>query len=127
MMAAQVTMSQCLTYNNKSFTGGIIGYIRNIQTPLSNYLNGKINMTYSQLDEMAASLSLVTYYITDIIKVWSYEFVDRISAFRLKIMIVLSIASGLTIALFIAMLILIKNTLESAYKGVVYMLSYMMP
>jgi hypothetical protein len=127
MMAAQVTMAQCLTYNNKSFTNGIISYIRNIQSPLSDYLNGKINMSYSQLDEMTASLSLVTYYITDIIKVWSYEFIDRISAFRLKIMIVVSVASAITVALYITILILVKNTLESAYKGVAYMLSYMMP
>jgi hypothetical protein len=50
MVSAQVTMAQCLAYNNKSFTNGIISYLRNIQYPVSSYLNGKANLTYSQLD-----------------------------------------------------------------------------
>jgi hypothetical protein len=84
-------------------------------------------MSYSQLDELTSSLSLVTYYITDAIKTWSFEFVDRITALATKILIIASVAASITVFLYILLLIVVKNTLESAYNGVVHMLSYMMP
>jgi hypothetical protein len=69
----------------------------------------------------------VTYYITDIIQTWSYEFVDRIAAFRTNIMIIAGVVSAITVFLYIMILVVVKNTLESAYNAVIYMLSYMMP
>jgi hypothetical protein len=75
-------MSKCQSIYNSTFSRGITTFLRACEPQVINYLNGKINLTSSQVDELTTTLTLVAYYITDAIMAWSSELSTMIVVFK---------------------------------------------
>jgi hypothetical protein len=51
---------------------------------VEDYLNGKINLTSKQVDELANGFNLASAYITDAISTWASEFSGMIADYNRK-------------------------------------------
>lgn len=74
LVMASSTVSKCETLSNGSLKLGITTLLRYVYPSVEGYINKKINMTTTQLDNLTSSLTLVAYYITDAITTWASEF-----------------------------------------------------
>ena len=60
---------------------GISPYLRTVHPQISNYLNGKLNMTPAEVDTLTRGLILTSYYITDALQTWESELKSKIKTF----------------------------------------------
>lgn len=84
LVAAETTMTKCMTIYNKTFSQGITAFLRACEGQVNAFLNKKINLTAAQVDEVTVALTLVAYYITDAISEWSSEFTGMIEDFNFE-------------------------------------------
>lgn len=82
LVGAQTSQSKCLSIYNNTLSMGITTFLRACEDQVNNFLNGKIKLSSSQVDELTVALTLVAYYITDAIMTWSSELTEMIINFN---------------------------------------------
>ena len=77
LIAANSSQAKCIPI----LASGISPYLRTVYPQISNYLNGKLNMTPTEVDTLTSGLTLTSYYITDALQTWESEFKSKIRRF----------------------------------------------
>jgi hypothetical protein len=82
LISASSNMTTCMSAYNKTLSNGITTLLRAAYPQVQMYLNQKINLTTSQLNDITTSLTLVAYYITDAITTWASEFTGKVTYYE---------------------------------------------
>lgn len=60
LIGAQTTQAKCMTVYNNTFSMGIATFLRACEDQVNAFLNGKIKLSSSQVDELTVALTLAT-------------------------------------------------------------------
>ena len=77
LIAANSSQAKCLPL----LSSGISPYLRTVYPQITNYLNGNLSMTPTEVDSLTSGLTITAYYITDALQTWETEFKVKISQF----------------------------------------------
>lgn len=75
------TIDTCSELGNKSFSNGIIAYLRFTEPLINNYLKGIETISEAELYDLSIGYSLAGYYFADALVTWHDEFSGGIASF----------------------------------------------
>jgi len=81
LTANNASLQNCLTLANSSLTAGLSSFLRNVQAPVSSFINGKVKLPLSQVNSLSSILAISTYYFIDLGYTWLNELNQMIAAF----------------------------------------------